>query len=189
MIRFATAALARLRRYAASEDPLQRAANLMALVLAGNQPFYPLFVQATLGENFLPAWCVLPSAPLFFAVPAVSRRYPRLGRALLAVTGTANTLLCCRVFGEASGVGLLLFPCIGLAALLFRPGERGFALATAGLPMLAWFLLHDRFGPPLQLLSAAQYAHFATLNAISTGTLTAFLGLVFARAHGERSID
>ena len=43
-------ATALLGRYAAHADPATAAANLVALVLAGNGPFYPLYVLALLAR-------------------------------------------------------------------------------------------------------------------------------------------
>ncbi|MBC7580273.1 MAG: hypothetical protein H7312_23340, partial [Tardiphaga sp.] len=64
----------RLRSYRDNPDPLAVLANTVALVIAGNQPFYPLYLHAIVGQSAWPAWLTLITMPLFAAVPAVSRR-------------------------------------------------------------------------------------------------------------------
>ena len=140
--------IAWLRRYADHEDPLVAAGNFVALVLAWNQPFYPLYLWFILGRD---AWIGLPdtlSGFVFFAIPGVARRHPLLGRALLPVAGMLNVVLCMKLLGEASGIWLLLFPCIMLAALLFRWRERWLMLGLSALPAAAWLLLRGRLGAP-----------------------------------------
>ena len=60
-----------LHDYKANRDPLAVLANPVALVVAGNQPFYPLYLHAIVGRPAWPAWITLLSTPLF---AAVSRR-------------------------------------------------------------------------------------------------------------------
>ena len=89
----------RLQEYAKGSDPLTNAAGVIALVVAGNQPFYPLFLYAVVGGAASPAWLTLLSTPFFAAVPAVARRHSRAGRALRPLVGPANTVLSVRLFG------------------------------------------------------------------------------------------
>jgi hypothetical protein len=49
-----------LRRYVASDDPRVAAANLVAMVLAWNTPFYPLYLRGAAGAGIgLGAWLTL----------------------------------------------------------------------------------------------------------------------------------
>ena len=172
-----------IRAYAANPDPLVAAGNAVALLVAVNQPFYPLYVAWLVGDAW-PALFTFLSTPFFLAVPAVARRNPLAGRALLPLAGFANTVLSAKAFGAASGVEVFLAPCLVLAGLLFRPGERriAFALMAVGL---AAFALHARYGAPWHLYSAEEYAAFVRLNAISAGGLLAFIGLTFSGAFAE----
>jgi hypothetical protein len=68
------------------------------------------------------------------------------------------------------------------AAMLFRRSERLLMLAMVALGLLAYLGLHGRYGAPYHLFSAAEYDRFFGLNALSVGTLVAFIGLAFANA-------
>lgn len=108
-------ALNRMRRrladYVAHPDPLAATGNLVALVLAGNAPFYPLYVAFVAGTGGMP-WLLLTllSFPFFLAVPALARIQSRLGRVALALMTTGNTVFCTWVLGEPSGIELFLLP-------------------------------------------------------------------------------
>ncbi|HEY0327625.1 MAG TPA: hypothetical protein VGC77_00875 [Rhodopseudomonas sp.] len=173
-----------LADYAANDDPLAAAGNVIALVLAGNQPFYPLYVVLVAGGGGLP-WVLLTmiSLPFFFSVPALARRHPRLGRVALALITTINTVFCSWMLGEPSGTELFLLPCAALAALLFWPSERLVMLPLASLPVLAFWLLHGRYGAPPHLYSKEAYRALLTMNAVSAGTVSIFLGIVFSRLY------
>ena len=118
-------AAARLRVYAANDEPLAAAGNKVSLVLAGNTPFYPLYVAAVAGTDGMP-WLLMTlfAFPFFLMVPAISRHYPFLGRATLALAGAINTVFCTWLLGERSGTELFLIPCAMLASLLFGAKER-----------------------------------------------------------------
>lgn len=166
-------------RYAAHGDPRIALANLIALLIVSNQPFYPLYVYGIAGNA---AWITVVtflSTPFFFAVPAAARCNAAAGRILLCITGTANTVLCMKVLGEQTGVGLFLLPCILLGVLLFRPAQRLAIAFCAGLPMMAFLLLHGRLGPPLHPFSAQQYTSLVTLHAVSVGALIAVIAFAF----------
>ena len=171
-----------IRAYAAHDDPLVAAGNLIALVVAANQPFYPLYLYAIVGEGVEPSYFTFLSTPFFLAVPAVARRNSLAGRALLPIAGIGNTVLCTKLFGEASGVELFLAPCIMIAAMLFRRRERPIMLALVGLAFLVFAGLHGRYGAPFHAYTAEAYARFLRLNAFSVGTLVAFIGLTFSNA-------
>ncbi len=103
---------------------MAKAAGTVAVIVASNQPFYPVYLHAIAGSAAWPAWLTLLSTPFFVAVPAVARRHSLAGRVLLPIAGVANTVLCVKLFGVASAVELFLFPRILLGAILFRPTER-----------------------------------------------------------------
>ena len=173
-------AAARLGAYASNDEPLAAAGNKVALVLAGNTPFYPIYVVGLAGSEGMPALLLtLCSFPFFAMVPAISRRHPLLGRATLSLAGSVNTVFCTWLLGERSGTELFLIPCITLASLLFGPGERVWMLPLAALPLAAYILLHGHFGPPPHLYQDDAYASLFSMNAISVGTLSIFLGIVF----------
>ena len=88
-------AASRLSTYASNDMPLAAAGNKVALVLAGNTPFYPMSVVALVGSDGMPALLMtLFSFPFFAIVPAISRRHPLLGRATLSIAGSVNTVFC-----------------------------------------------------------------------------------------------
>jgi hypothetical protein len=169
-----------LRRYAAHPDPATAAANLVALVVAGNGPFYPLYVSALIGRDRAGIWLTMLASTFFFAVPAISRRDSCAGRAALPLIGTVNTIWCTALLGGPSEVGLFLLPCATLAALLFRSDERRPALLLVGLAVAALILLTELSPVGLLGLSLDQMAVLARLNTVSVATLTGFLALTLA---------
>lgn len=72
-------AATRLRAYASNDEPLAAAGNKVALVLAGNTPFYPLYLAAVAGADGMP-WPLMTLFvfPFFLMVPAISRHHPNL---------------------------------------------------------------------------------------------------------------
>jgi hypothetical protein len=175
-----------IKIYAAHDDPLVATANLIALVVVSNQPFYPLYLCWFVGPDIAPSMWLFLSTPLFAAVPALGRINTVTGRALLPLAGIANTMLSAKVFGVASGVEIFLIPCVLIGFVVFRPRERLFAIATAGLAFLVFSVLHGRYGAPVHAYSSDEYASFLKLNATSAGTLTAFVGLLVSGLIGER---
>jgi hypothetical protein len=166
-----------LRRYAAHPDPATAATKLVALVVAGNGPFYPLYMLALTGRDRAGAWLTMLASPVFFLVPVISRRCPRAGRAVLPLIGIANTVWCAALFGTASGVGLFLLPCIVLAVLLSRPDENWLAPLVMGLAIGSLILLTEfRFGG-LMVVSSDAAAALTRLNVVSVATLTGLVSL------------
>jgi hypothetical protein len=167
--------------YASNPDPFTEAGNIVALVLAGNGPFYPAYIILLAGSDGMP-WLLLTMGafPFFLAVPALSRRNPLLGRIVLSLTATINTVFCTWVLGLQSGTELFLLPCATLAGLLFRPSERLLMLALAGLPVAAYLFVHNRYGVPPYLYSPEAYSALFSMNAVSAGMISIFLGIVFA---------
>jgi hypothetical protein len=179
-----------LRAYTAATDPRVAACNTVAMVLAWNQPYYPLYLWWIIGKD---AWVGIPdvfSAPLFFAIPAIARRAPRLGRIAMVVFAVANVAFCSMMLGEAAGVQLLYLPCGMLAAMLFTWRERFIMLGMTTLPLLTWLATRSRLDiPPIRFPPEA-YASLFTLNAVSAGSLMIFFGWLLAgidRAIAERT--
>jgi hypothetical protein len=164
--------------FAAHDDLMVAACNLIALVVASNQPFYPLYVYWAVSDHIWPTFFTFLSTPFFLAVPALARRAPIAGRALLSLAGIANTVLSAKVFGQASGVEIFLIPCALIAAIFFRSSERLISFVLIGLAALIYLGLDGVYGSPVHLYSVSQYQAFARLNAISSGTLVVFVGLI-----------
>ena len=177
--------LARLRAYAAHDDPLVATANLVALVVAGNIPFYPVYHLALLGWDGWPSLFEAPAALPFFAIPWVSRRSSLAGRALPPLVGVANTLFCMKIMGQASGNALFLVPCVVAAALSFRATERWIMLPLVWLPVAAFLFSIDRLGPPLAPFTDAEFAAMLRLNAVTAGVFVGFLGMLYGRSGTE----
>lgn len=168
----------RLAAYAAHDDPMAAACNLIALIVASNQPFYPLYVYGAVSEHAWPTLFTFLSTPFFLAVPAATRRYPLAGRALLPLAGMANTILSARLFGPASGVAIFLIPCALIAATFFRASERRVAFPLIGAALLVYLGLDGTPGTPLHPYTVSEYQAFTRLNAMSAGALSVFIGLV-----------
>ncbi len=182
---------AMVRAYAHHRDPRVAAANVISLLIASNQPFYPLYLFWLVSADITAAWFTFLSTPFFLAVPAVARRNDVAGRALLPLTGIGNTVLSAWLFGTASAVEIFLVPCGVIALLLFRPHERIVGLALTALAFGVFLLLHDAYGQPFALYSAAEYSALARLNLMSACMLTAFVPILFSNllAQAERSAD
>lgn len=162
----------RIKKYAAADDPLTSASNRLALIVASNQPFYPLYVWwATGAVHSLLALTFL-STPFFLAAPWMTRRFPENGRLWLPVVGAVNTLFCARIFGEESGVLFFLLPCLVIAALSCRQSQwRALVVYILGVT-LSLLLLRGAFGSPLYSSTPEQVAALSTLNAYSSVTLS-----------------
>jgi len=173
-----------------ADDPLVASANTVALVVGWNTPFYPLYVWWAAGPSGMPyALATLCSLPFFFAVPEVTRRAPRAGRAMLPIVGSANSVFCTWLLGAGSGTELFHLPCILLGGLLFRRSERLWQLGVIGLPMVAVFALHGRYGAPPHEYTAAQYEALFSMNLFSVVTLFGFLALLFAPSGAHHHSD
>ena len=167
------------RGYVGSGDPRVAAANLVAMVLAWNTPFWPLYLRGAAGPRIWPGgWLTVCVLPAFLCIPAVTRRYPSGGRVLLAVIAIGNTLFCTWLLGESAGTQLFLLPCITLSALLFRREERVQLLGLLALPIIAGLVLDGRYpASPFACVGAA-CSGIVWLNAISAAFVTAFLGMI-----------
>lgn len=174
-----------LRRYASHRDPRVAAANAIALLVASNQPFYPLYLYWLVSDRITPALFTFLSTPFFLAVPALARRHSVAGRALLPLAGIGNTVLCAWIFGVRSAVEVFLIPCAVIAFLVFRPRERLFSLVLSGIALGVFLLLNGRYGAPFVAYTADEYAAFARLNGMSAGMLTVFVALLFSNVLAE----
>jgi hypothetical protein len=178
--RTGSAVLRWLRAYVANDDPHVSASNTIAMVIAWNQPYYPLYLWWIVGHD---AWVGIPDAfsgLLFFAVPAIARQSGLLGRLAMIVFSVANVVFCSMMLGEAAGVQLLFLPCGMLAAILFTWRERFVMLMMTALPLLVWLLTRGRLDIPPVRFAPAAYASLFTLNAVSAGALMVFFGWLLA---------
>lgn len=173
-------ALSRLQAYAGHDDPATAMANVIALVIGSNGPFYPIYAMAMIGQAGLATFVTMFASPFFLAIPTLSRRSSLAGRLALPLLGTANTLWCMKLMGPDSGVAWFFLPCIALAALLFRREERIWMLLAIAVPLVAFFLPAAVFGTKLLALTAADTASLARVNGGSVATLMGFLTLQFA---------
>ena len=174
--------LRRLGAYARSDDPLAAASNAIALIVAFNQPFYPLYIRWLVGDDHGASLVTFVSTPFFLAVPAVARLSSLAGRAMLPIVGIANTLASARFLGAASGAELFLFPCAMIAGMSLRASERATMLALIGLALAGFALLHDAAMAASTIFSPDAYSRFLSLNVWSVAGLTAFVALRYASA-------
>lgn len=180
--------LAWINGITATGDPRGDIAARIALVIVGNQPFYPLYLHAIVGASAWPAWLTLVTTPFFAAVPHVARRHPRAGRALLVVAGTANTVFCAKLFGLRSGVELFLLPCALLSALLFRAAERILGWSLLALPFLVYLVVDPRLGAAVMRVDDAAVPSLITVNATSVGALISLIGLLASGRMAEKDV-
>jgi hypothetical protein len=83
------------------------------------------------------------------------------------------------VIGTDTGVELFLLPCVLLAAILFRPGERLVMISVLAFPFFAYFWLDRAVGPPLATYSAIEYRSIISMPALSVAPLFALNGYAF----------
>ncbi len=167
-----------IKAYVAHDDPLVRACNVIALVVAANQPFYPLYVLWLVGHDVTATFLTFLSTPFFATVPLLARRSPRAGRAMLVFAGMANTIVVTAIFGQASGVELFLMPCVLIAAAFFRPSDGLIVIGLVAFGLGLFLGLDGRYGAPICQCSAADQKALLELHAISAGTLVVFIGLL-----------
>jgi hypothetical protein len=165
----------------AHADASSYAVNKIALMLAWNGPLYPIYVLVLAGPAALP-WSLLTLliSPFFYAIPWLMRRSTLAGRAALPVVGAINTIWCVKLFGVDSGVELFLFPCIILAALLFRQREKWVRLPILGFTLALEFLPVSLLGHPILALSPEGLSRLSGMNSGSVACLLAFIAMQFA---------
>lgn len=169
-----------LNRYCAHGDPLTGQANRFALLLASNQPFYPLYVWWLVGEGWMVSLWTLLSTPFFLATPWLARLSSLGGRLMLAFAALGNTFMCMALFGESSLVGLFLAPCTVLIALLFRSGETVWTALCLGAGLAVFLALHGRWPAPQVEFTSSQINSFAFLHTVCAASLTALIAWLFA---------
>ena len=182
--KYPVAAVSRLIRHQSAHiahaDISSLAVNKIALMLAWNGPLYPVYVLLLAGSAALPgSLLTLLVSPFFYAIPWLMRRSSLAGRAALPLVGAANTVWCEKLFGADSSVGLFLYPCIILAALLFRRRERWLMLPVLGFTLALEFLPAAWLGKPIITLAPEGLARLSALNAGSVACLLAFIALQF----------
>jgi hypothetical protein len=164
-------------RYAAHPDPLAEASNWFAITIGTHLPFWPLYVWWSAGNDAFPtALLTVAMAPVFLAIPFLSRRSSLLGRIAMPVAGVANTVWTVWILGIASGTELFLMPCAAVAALLFRRTERWLMIILTLLPLGVWYVLRDHAPGPLHHYDAEAASRLFTLNAMSIGVLICLFG-------------
>jgi hypothetical protein len=174
-------ALDDIRFYIAHDDPAAATANLVALVIAANGPFYPFYLVHFAGRAVLwPSLLTMLASPLFLALPLLTRRSSRGGRLALPMLGAINTIWCLKLLGPGTAVGLFLLPCIALAALLFRRREGFLRLLAAAAPFAALLLPDGAYGVSLISFTPAATIRIASLNLVSVAALTFLLTFKFA---------
>jgi hypothetical protein len=167
----------RLLRLIDSDDKAARAAAIVALVVAGNQPFYPAYLYAIAGAAAWPSLLVLATTPAYLTIALAARARPALTRLGLPVVGVANTLIGVKALGAGSGVELFYLPCLLLAVALTRPGERIAALGLAALPVAAYLGLDPLLVPPIATLDRVAEARMVALHGLSVAGLLVVVGL------------
>ncbi len=171
-------------RLAAHPDSLTEASNTIALVLASNTPFYPLYLYFILGRAGLP-WLFFAAAsfPFFCLTSWIARRNSIAGRIWLSVAATVNSVYVTWLLGEASATALFLIPCISLAVLSFRRRERLPMLVCTALPFILFYFLQGHFPPPPARYTLSAYHSLLILNEVSVASISAVLAYIFAKAH------
>ena len=160
-----------LGRYTAYPDARVAIANKVALVVVGNQPFYPLYLLAILGSaGFISCW-TWATTPFFAAVPAVTRRNATAGRTLMCVSGLANTMLCDKLLGLRSGVGWFTLACALVALATFHRREWPVAVLLVLLCGVLGLAAPWLVGEPVLQANAADLASLTKLHLVSVGSL------------------
>ena len=153
------------------------ASNKVALAIGTHLPFWPLYVWWSAGRQAWPtSLLTIGMAPVFLAIPWLSRRSGLLARVAMPAVGVANTVFTVWILGIASGTELFLAPCGALAAVLFRRTERWLMIALTMLPLVVWYVLRDHAPVPLHHYDAYAASRLFVLNAISIGALMGLFG-------------
>lgn len=169
--------LRRVGTYFDNENPRLAVAGSVALVIAGNQPFYPLYVYAIVGGQAWPTLLTWFSTPFFLLVPALCRRSPLAGRLLLVVASIGNTMVTACALGAASLVELFYIPCLALAPLLFRRSEAkiGYLVCITGV-LIGLAVIHGGLGKGLVFFDSAELRSLGKLHVFSIISLLFLFG-------------
>jgi hypothetical protein len=168
---------AAVRSFASHPDPLAEAGNWVALTIGSHLPFWPLYILWVAGWEALPSSLLTAAlAPLFLAVPILTRRSSLMGRLATPVLGLANTVFVVWILGIDSGTEVFLVPCAALAALIFRRPERPLMLVLTALPLMIWCVLRRYPPTPLHHYDPAVMADLVALNVWSIAILIVLFG-------------
>jgi hypothetical protein len=165
-----------MQSFAHHPDPLVEASNWVALLIGTHLPFWPLYVWWSAGAQAFPSSLLtMALAPMFLAIPPISRRSGLLGRVATPLVGIANTVFTVWILGSSSGTALFLAPCAVLAAFSFRRSERWLMLLLTTLPLAVFYVLRQHDPVPLHHYDAKAAKELFVLNVISVSVLgTAF---------------
>lgn len=122
--------------YVDSSDPLVRANNVLALLVASNQPFYPFYVRFMAGDDGGASFITLLSTPFFVAVPTLARLSRSAALAAVPVIGLVNGMFATKALGAAAGIELFAIPCM-LVALLGSDRRSWAIVMSAAVAALA----------------------------------------------------
>ncbi len=166
-------------------DRLAAATNSVAMLLASNTPFYPLYLRFILGPQSWPMLLLTGlSLPFFAAAPYVARRNGLAGRVWLCFFASLNTGWVSWLMGPQSGVALFFMPCLVLTVLAFRATEFWPRALLTALPMLLYVLLflapHGLFTYP-----AVTGLSLLRLNTLSAAGLCVVIPYWLGGARGE----
>ncbi len=171
-----------LSRYVDSPDPLTRANNVLALMVASNQPFYPFYVRFIAGDDNGVTFLTLLSTPLFLAIPVLSRWRPTLALAGIPVIGLVNGMIAMKAIGTAAGIELFVIPCFLVALLLAHKDSWKIVMGLAMCAALTFGLQFSLQQTSLHQFDDLQYASLYRLNAFSVAGLTIFIAYSLGRA-------
>lgn len=169
-------------RYVDSPNPIVRANNVLALMVASNQPFYPFYVRFVAGDDNGVTFLTLLSTPFFLAIPLLARWRPAIALAAIPVLGIANGMLAMKALGTQAGIELFVIPCFLVALLVSYKNTWKMPVSLAvvsGLSFGLQFLLQEA---SLHAFDAPQYSSLYRLNAFSVLGLTAFIVYSLGRA-------
>ena len=179
--------MAALSAYVDAPDPLVKANNVLALMVASNQPFYPFYVRFVAGDENYVSFLTLLSTPFFLTIPLLARWGSPIALAGIPILGLANGMLAMKALGTHAGIELFLIPCLLVALLLshnhYWKIVLGSAIAAA-LVFSAQFLLQTT---SLHTFNAQEYISLYRLNAFSVAGLTLFITYSFGRARFQRT--
>jgi hypothetical protein len=183
------AAWRRVSGHFGSPDPRIAACNTVALIVVGNQPFYPFYVWYAAGAPVGAAYLTWLSTPFFVAAPWLARRHSLGGRVMLLCASLGNTVLAAGALGPASGVELFYLPCLVLSFIGFGSRERRTIVPGAVAVAATGLALVRQMGGPLAGLSGPQDTVLLSMHAISVACLLAVMGLMAFRMRPVRSVS
>ena len=170
-----------LRGYIEHPDGPAAAASFVAVIVALNGPFYPLYVVALIGAAGWGSVATLAASPLFLAVPWIARKSSLAARLALPLIGVAQSVWSTKLLGADSYVQLFCIPCIVLSALAFGPGERRYALLLIGAAIVPLVMPRSAYGTALIPLTPMEAAALARMNVVCVAMTTALVTLQIRR--------